>query len=138
MVFKQIFRIAFVTLIWKQYKAWIISTALLLLSLYLIGRIHADFLQHWTLQNDTSQTGQSFLYKWLAYFGSVALYFVYHYFRQKNTTTSSHKKNKEKQKELTKELENLPDSEDPFAVIRNRENLRTRSDFILKNKKPHG
>ena len=74
MIFKQVFRIAFITLIWKQYKAWIVSTVLLLLSLYLIGQIHSDLLQHWEIQQDTSKTGSSFIFKWLAYISCVFLY----------------------------------------------------------------
>jgi len=134
MIFKQIFRIAFVALIWKQYKAWIISTVLLLLGLYLIGQIHTDFLQHWQLQGDTSKTGQSFIYKWTAYLGSIALYIGFHYFRPKKEPLNNQKKNKEKQKELTLELEKLSGDQDPFSAIRKREKLRTRSDFILEGK----
>lgn len=131
MIFKQVFRIAFVALIWKQYKAWIISTVLLLLSLYLVSQIHADFLHHWQLQDDNSQTGLSFLYKWLAYIGSISLYCLYHFFRPKKKADEK-KQNKEKQTALKKELENLSDDDDPFNAIRNRKKLRSRSDFILE------
>jgi len=135
MVFKQVFRIAFVTLIWKQYKAWIVSTILLLISLYLIGQIHADFLHHWELQEDNSQTGQSFIAKWLAYIGCISLYCLYHFFRPKKKSESSSKQEKVKQKALKTELAELPSDEDPFTAIREREKLRSRSDFILQNKK---
>ena len=135
MVFKQVFRIAFVTLIWKRYKALIISTALLIFSLYLIGQIHADFLQHWELQEDNSQTGQSFIYKWLAYIGCISLYCAFHYFKSSRKPADTAQEKKAKQQSLTSELENLSDDEDPFASIRKREKLRSRSDFILKNKK---
>jgi len=132
MVFKQVFRIAFVTLIWKQYKAWIVSTILLLISLYLIGQIHADFLHHWELQEDNSQTGKSFIIKWVAYIGCILLYCLYHFLRPKKNTPSSKKQDKAKQKALKTELESLTDDEDPFSSIRTREKLRSRSDFILE------
>ena len=135
MVFKQVFRIAFVTLIWKRYKALIISTALLIFSLYLIGQIHADFLQHWELQEDNSQTGQSFIYKWLAYISCISLYCAFHYFKSSKKPADTAQEKKAKQQSLASELENLSDDEDPFASIRKREKLRSRSDFILKNKK---
>jgi len=131
MIFKQVFRIAFVTLIWKQYKAWIISTTLLLLSLYLIGQIHADVLQNWELQNDTTQTGASFIYKWLAYIGSISVYFLYHYFRPKKDSKSAQK---DKQNQIKKELNELSEDEDPFKLIREKEKLSSRSDILLKQK----
>ena len=57
MVFKQIFRIAFVALIWKQYKALIVSTLLLIAFLLLISNVHDDYLTHSQLQNDAADAG---------------------------------------------------------------------------------
>ena len=127
MIFKQVFRIAFITLIWKNYKAWIVSSILLLLSFFLIGKIHSDLLQYWELQQDTSQTAASIIYKWLAYIGSVLIYCLYHFFRPKKTAKSK----KDKRKELEHELTHLSPDEDPFNEIRNRKKLRSKSDFIL-------
>lgn len=131
MIFKQIFRIAFIALIWKQYKAWIISTTLLLLSLYLIGQVHRDLLQHWEIQQDTSQTGSSFIYKWLSYVACTGLYGLYHYVRPKKSSTDQLKDTKKKQAKLKDELNKLSGDDDPFNEIRNRKKLRSRSDFIL-------
>lgn len=129
MVFKQIFRVAFVTLIWKQYKHVIISTLLLFGFLYLIGSLHADFLQHAQINGDKTNTGISFIYKWSAFAGGLLIYFAYHYFRPR-------KKNDEKtkQQKLEKELAELSDDEDPFAAIRARDKLRGRADFIMEDK----
>ena len=132
MVFKQVFRIAFIALIWKQYKAWIVSTVLLFTSLYLIGQVHADFLQHWKIQDDNSHTGQSFIIKWLAYIVTISLYCLFHFFRPKKSSASDKKKDKAQQKKLKTELENLPSDADPFSSIRKRKKLRSRSDFILE------
>ena len=131
MIFKQAFRIAFVTFIWKQYKAWIISSLLLLLSFFLIGKIHTDLLPYWELQQDTSQTAASIIYKWLAYLGSTLLYFLYHYFRPKNQPTNKETE-KLKHENLEQELANLSKNDDPFNEIRNKDKLRSRSDFILE------
>jgi len=131
MIFKQVFRIAFITVIWKQYKAWIVSTTLLLLSFYLIGQIHSDLLQYWELQKDNDKTASSIIYKWLAYLVSVFVYCFYHYFRPKKPNANSRKFDKKKRKQLEQELVNLPEDEDPFRDIRNRDKLRTQSDFIL-------
>jgi len=56
MVFKQIFRVAFIALIWKQYKGLIISTAILIAFLLLVGSVHSDYLTHRQLQNDMSSS----------------------------------------------------------------------------------
>jgi len=133
MVFKQVFRIAFITFIWKQYKTWIVSSILLLTCLYLIAQIHTDFLHHWELQQDNSQTGKSFIIKWLAYIGSISLYCLYHFFRPKRKPLPNDKKNKDQQKELNAQLKSLSADKDPFASIRARKTLRNRSDFILKS-----
>ena len=130
MIFKQVFRIAFVTFIWKNYKAWIVSTILLLFGFFLIGKIHADLLQYWQLQEEKSQIAASIIYKWIAYLGCALAYFLYHYFRPKKAPETA-KETKEKRKTLEKELTNLSPNEDPFSDIRNRDTLRSRSDFIL-------
>lgn len=128
MIFKQVFRIAFVALIWKQYKAVIISTLLLFGYLFLVGSIHADFLTHTELQKDTSGSGLSFLYKWLAFAVGVGIYFLFHYLRGRK----SNKANKSGRIVKGKE-DGLPtegDKDDPFAAIRERKELRSRADFL--------
>jgi len=129
MIFKQVFRIAFVTLIWKQYKAVIVSTFLLFIYLFLVSSVHADFLTHAELQKDASGSGLSFLYKWLAFSIGVAAYFLFHYLRGRP-------KKKAKQtdtvaKKNAKEESNSPNlDDDPFAAIRERRRLRSRADFL--------
>ena len=135
MVFKQVFRLAFITFIWKQYKAWIVSTVILLASLFIIGQVHADLLQVWELNKDTSYTSVSLLYKWSAYIACISIYCCYHMFRQKKPPKNSTKVAKEEQKQLKKELADLPPSEDPFSEIRKRNKLRSRSDFLLDKEK---
>jgi len=136
MVFKQVFRLAFVTFIWKQYKAWIVSTVILLACLFIIGRIHADLLQVWELNKDTSHTSVSLLYKWSAYIACISIYCCYHIFRRKTPPPKELKKvAKEEQKKLKKELADLSPDEDPFNEIRQRNKLRSRSDFLLDKKK---
>lgn len=136
-MFKQVFRVAFVTLIWKQYKHVIVSTLLLFAFLFLVGKIHADFLTHAELQGDKSGLGLSFLYKWLAFAGAVGLYFAYHFFwraRQTGDETDSKTKEKSVKKgflsKATKAVEET-DGDDPFDKIRSREKLRSRADFLI-------
>lgn len=125
MIFKQVFRIAFIALIWKQYKGAIISTLLLLLYLLLVKNIHADILLAKTQSGQASSIGVSIVYKWLAYGLGVIAYLGFHVIR-------SLKPSKPDLKELAKQanMEAMDDENDPFAAIRKRETLRSRADFL--------
>jgi hypothetical protein len=70
----QIFRITFVTFIYKRYKQTILSSGLLLLVLWLIEKIHQDFVSYSQLNQDTSYLALSFGLKWLAFFCVTGLY----------------------------------------------------------------
>lgn len=130
MVFKQIFRVAFVTLIWKQYKALIVSTFLLIAYLLLVGSVHSDYLTHSQLKNDTSGSGMSFVYKWTAYTAGIVLYFGFHALR---STRPKKQDLAEKAKQANKTAKD--DIEDPFAAIREKGKLRSRADFIEQQDK---
>ena len=126
MPFKQVFRFAFVALIWKQYKASIVSTVILFAYLYLVGSLHADFLEHSRLNDDKQNLGLSFVYKWAAFAFGLIVYFAYHYWRPREKNLA-----KEKQRQLEKELDELSPEDDPFAEIRARKKLRSRADFLI-------
>ena len=138
MIFKQIFRVAFIALIWKQYKALIVSTVLLVTYLLLVGSIHDDYLTHSQLQKDPSgsgasngmSSGMSFVYKWAAYSLGVLLYFGFHAIRQ---PSSPQENLPERARQANKDAKH--DLDDPFAAIREREKLRSRADFIEQDKK---
>lgn len=130
MPFKQAFRLAFVTLIWKQYKGIIVSTILLFLFLYLVGSIHADYLANAKLNGDTSGVGVSFIYKWLSLATGVSGYFAYHYWRSKKGRSKKQREQNRQQK-LVQELDQLSERDDPFSNIRARKKLRSRADFII-------
>lgn len=125
MVFKQIFRVAFVALIWKQYKGLIISTVLLVAYLFLVGSVHQDYLTHSQLQKDTSGSGLSFIYKWAAYTAGILFYFGFHALRK---TRPAKESLSAKAQKANKEAKN--DLSDPFSAIREKEKLRSRADFI--------
>jgi len=122
-MFKQAFRLAFVALIWKQYKSVIISTILLFAYLFLISNVHGDYLEHLKLQDQSQTSGLSFVYKWLAYAAGIALYFLFHWWR------ASRKSIKPKSDKVASS-EVLDDEDDPFAQIRQRKQLRSRADFL--------
>jgi len=129
MAFRQIFRIAFIALIWKQYKGLIVSSVLLIAYLFLVSSVHQDYLTHSQLQNDTSGSGMSFIYKWAAYALGIALYFGFH-----ALSPSRPQKDElsEKAKQANRNAKN--DQDDPFSAIRERETLRSRADFIEQEK----
>lgn len=134
MVFKQLFRVAFIALIWKQYKALIVSSVLLATYLFLVGSIHDDYLIHSQLQNDTTGTGMSFVYKWTAYGIGILLYCGFHAVRRSRSSTTPPKENlSELARQANKDAKN--DLNDPFAAIREKEQLRSRADFIEQDKK---
>ncbi|MFT4634736.1 MAG: hypothetical protein ACI854_002246 [Arenicella sp.] len=125
MLFKQIFRIAFITLIWKKYKGLIVSTVLLIAYLLLVSSVHDDYLTHSQLQSDTSASGMSFIYKWAAYTVGIILYFGFHALRGARPK----EQDLAQQAALANKQAKL-DPEDPFATIRERDKLRSRADFI--------
>ena len=132
-MFKQIFRLAFITVIWKQYKGIIVSTLVLFIYLWLVGSVHADYMSYAETQSDEALVGSSFLYKWAALLSGVIIYIVYNFFRGSNS------KNEEKpvtQKKTPSKLilTGKLDADDPFAEIRNKEKLRTRAEILVDRK----
>ena len=129
-MFKQVFRVAFVTLIWKQYKGSIISTLLLIAYLLIVSNVHQDYL----LASGDDAEKITFVYKWLAYLAGIILVCTYHWiktkFSQNDDETSEG--NTKAQIEKYRAMENT--SDDPFAEIRAREKLRSRADFLMEKK----
>ena len=137
-MFKQIFRIAFVSLIWKQYKAIIISTVVLFAYLWLIGSVHSDYLNYAELQEDKSLAGRSFILKWAALSSGVLLYIAYHVLRgsrnrQKSSSSSSSIKGAALSGTLVDQPKGVNNSNypDPFAEIRTKKKLRTRAEIAI-------
>ena len=139
-MFKQAFRFAFVALIWKQYKAAIVSTVALFSYLFLVSWIHGDYIASAQLENQTVGLGQSFVFKWIAFAGGIGMYCLFHWVRGR-----IQRKNKDKNKDKTLKPTIMPRVEhpyatnkiindpelanDPFAHIRTRQKLRSRKEF---------
>lgn len=124
-MFKQVFRVAFITLIWKQYKAAILSTFLLVVYLLLVKNVHADILLAKTQSGTAANIGLSIALKWLAYAIGVVSYIVFHIVRSLRPKPQTLK---DKAKEANMVAGN--DEDDPFASIRERKTLRSRADFL--------
>ena len=127
-MFKQVFRLTFVTFIWKQYKRIIVSTALLFAFLWFVGFAHSEYLEYATREG-VDNVGSSFFIKWLALILGVAVYFLFHYF------APSRKDLKKKNKESIKVMPLAEGEPDPFDEIRSKEKLRTRAEIVIDEKK---
>jgi hypothetical protein len=124
-MFKQVFRVAFVTLVWKQYKAAILSTLLLVVYLLLVKKINADMLLAKTQSGTAANIGLSIALKWLAYTIGIVIYVSFHTFRGLRPKPQTLK---DKAKEAN--IVASEDEDDPFASIRERKVLRSRADFL--------
>lgn len=128
-MFKQVFRITFVTFVWKQYKQIIVSTVLLFAYLWLVGGVHADYLSYAELQSDQSLAGKSFIYKWAALISGVLCYLGYHSLRRRKSARLKNKSAGKATAKLTDSEQN--DGPDPFAEIRLKSKLRSRSEIMI-------
>ena len=123
-MFKQLFRLTFITLIWSRYKSVIVSTILLFIFFWLINKVHADFLTYSELQNSSEHLGLSFVVKWVVMLAGILLYFLYNHLARKSR----------RKKPAIKKDYNPSDDNDPFAEIRKKDKLKSKSDFILEKK----
>jgi len=136
-MFKQIFRITFITFVWKQYKHVIVSTLILFAYLWLVGSVHEDYLSYAELQEDDSLAGRSFLMKWAAFASGVILYLVYHWFRGakvragKLGSGSESKTSSGKRHAAINTFDSNNDEDDPFAAIREKKKLRSRAEIMI-------
>ena len=119
-MFKQLFKLTFVTFIWKRYKKIIVSTALLFFYLWLVGRVHGDYLSYLELRENAPDPGLSFILKWAALLFGVFIYFIFHFiyphkFIKKPTNISEN-----------------DDVDDPFNSLRHSKKLRSKADIIIE------
>ncbi|MEM7360895.1 MAG: hypothetical protein AAF431_17525 [Pseudomonadota bacterium] len=142
-MFKQIFRLTFITLVWKQYKHVIVSTVILFAYLWLVGSVHADYLSYAEMQEDDSLAGASFLMKWAAFIVGVVVYIGFHWLRGRKEKKSeaksgpvfSPKSGKIDSFNSVKSKDGQVEEIDPFAEIRAREKLRTRAEIMMEKNK---
>ena len=120
-MFKQVFRLTFITFVWKQYKRAIVSTILLFGYLYLVGSIHDDYLSYAKLEQG-ADVGASFIVKWSALIFGVLIFFAYHFLRRSQAAGN---------KDDTAKLTETDDDNDPFAQLRKRKKLRSKAEMII-------
>ena len=122
-MFKKIFRLTFVTFIWKKYKQIIVSTVCLLISFWLINFAHREYLSFAEHQSDAS-----FFIKWFLLVAVVIIYLCYSIYSPKNKNGL----NKNKIDKESAEVATLTSEDDPFAQIRQKKSLRSRADIMLE------
>lgn len=143
-MFKQIFRVTFITLVWKQYKHVIVSTLILFAYLWLVGSVHADYLSYAEMQEDESLAGVSFVLKWAAFITGVVIYVGFHWLRGRKQGNKDEVKTGPVFSRKSQKIDSFGNSSskngqveeiDPFAEIRTKEKLRTRAEIMMdKNK----
>ena len=107
----QIFRITFITFIYKRYKQTILSSALLLLLLWIIEKVHQDFVSYSQLNEDTGFLAVSFGLKWFAFACVTGLYTAWNLFfkRESFKKESLSKAERKKYGQLLNEEDELED-----------------------------
>lgn len=137
-MFKQIFKLTVVSVVWKKYKAGILSTLGLFIYYWLVEKLHADYLHYLSLQQSDAALGSSFLLKWLFLIGGLLLYLGFNFLRQRPLKTSiPHVESKASRKPRSKTQQQTPpstaeDAPDPFAHLRDKPTLRSKGDFIIE------
>ncbi len=127
-MFKQVFRLTFITFIWKKYKRLIVSTLLLIAYLWIIGFAHSEYLSYAELQNQQEHVGSSFFIKWIAMLVGVVAYFLFYFFF---TGKKHHKQNSD----TTMMASKKDDESDPFDAIRKKDKLRSKAEMIIDKHK---
>lgn len=144
----QIFRLTFITFIWKKYKRVIVSLVALIFSLWMVEQIHQDFVQYSQLNNDTSYLAASFVIKWIVFLLAAVLFVLINsLFKAKKATEKKVLKSQPKKafffklsaSEKVPFNDTLVDSSknqiDPFDAIRNKTKLRSKADVVLERAK---
>jgi len=129
-MFKQIFRLTFVTFIWKRYKRVIVSTALLLLFFWLVNFAHAEYLAFAQYNDQGQNIGLSFIAKWMSLVIGAIIYLIYSFWVpvKIDGETINDKKTKKQQVDLSID----PNAPDPFEAIRQKDKLRTRAEMAIE------
>lgn len=127
---KNLVQLTLVSVVWRRYKNVIVSTLILFVYFWLIGKLHQDFVNYSELNEDHDYLAFSFIIKWCAFILGMLIYLLFNSFfpRSKRPVQTVSIKDQE----TAAEKRTLPD---PFAEIRQREKLRSRADFIIEKHK---
>ncbi|WP_100657622.1 hypothetical protein [Alteromonas flava] len=136
-------------LLWRRYKFLLITLIITVLSIILVGQIHADYLSYSVTTEDPA-VGWSFVLKWAAWLVLVIVFLVANqwYNARKEALAEQRKPNSALQRLLKRksrtssaahsetgnEQQDAIQSEDPFAHLRHKEKLRSYADIVIEKK----
>ena len=139
---KNIFRITLATYIWKRYSVVIISTAVLFVYFWLVGKIHSDYVSYIELNDESKYLGLSFLLKWFAFLVGFLVYLLVNSARfslkneidnSKESVSNTVQANANNDA-LDVQEKKANNQQDPFAQIREKPTLRSRADIVIEKK----
>ncbi len=134
---KNLLHLTVLTVLWKRYRKLILSTLLLFLWFWLLGHLHDDYIRYIELNEDKQYLAWSFFIKWSAYIIAVIGYLLYNAgFSLRVNSGRRISASKDEADASRARQDRLPDAEDPFAQIRQRDRLRSRADFIIEKTRP--
>lgn len=138
-------------LLWRKYKFLLVSLIVLIAFVFLVGKIHQDYLAYAQTTGGLS-VGWSFAVKWLVWVIGIAVFLGLNHWVNKRKQKKSevedknsalqrilnwkntHPDAKTKAFELSKDKDATNDQSDPFAALRNKDKLRSYADLIIEKK----
>ena len=132
-MFKNLVHLTLLTLLWKRYKRLIISTLILFVYFWLVGKLHEDYVNYVELNQDQQYLATSFFIKWLALIIGALVYLLINIlvFRGRQAADTPVGKPEAR----SADSGTASKDSDPFAQIRQRRKLRSRADFIIEKKR---
>lgn len=133
--------------IWKRYGAAIKMLPVLLVTLVLVYALHADYVEYAQVSEHKQNLALSFLLKWGAIAAVVLVYVAYvkqvvaskqpNNLKTRLTKKSALDNAKQTQEKAPSAVSDKPPepSQDPFANIRKKKQLRSKADVIIDSKR---
>jgi len=128
---KQLVKYTVAAVIWKRYRALIIATIVLFIYFWLVGKIHGDFIAYSKLRASSEDLGLSFVIKWFLFGVGLVCYLACVFWR-----TGEPASDKSQTDTQSTGVEPSPSNIDSFANVRNKKNLRSKSDIIIEKYPP--
>jgi hypothetical protein len=124
---KNIVQLTLLSVLWKRYKNLIVSTLLMLVYFWLVGKLHQDYVSYSELNNNHEYLALSYIIKWTAFILGASIYLLLNsYFPRPKKPVPT---------KLANDPKAVPEqqgSADPFTEIRHRKKLRSRADFVIE------
>jgi len=129
-MFKQAIKYTFLAIIWKKYRVTLVAALCLVLYFWLVNWLHKDFIAYLTMKETDEYLGLSFLVKWLLFGLGILAYLAFVTFRTRNIERVA-RENPQSVEEKSKSESSLNEGPDPFAALRDKSKLRSKSDLVI-------